>query len=93
MENIQNTDVSCDNDFQRTFNGFYIVRRNGEWRKIFYTYFERIKNDIPSFENIITYLYENIGNLEPSFASNRTLSDYQWLSEVKKVDCILWSIR
>ena len=119
---------------------------------------ENIQNtDIPSFENIITYLYENIGNLEPSFASkmlatilpdkpiwdryvvqnlqlklegktkqeklkhavklyedmeqwylnflqtdkarecveifDRTLPDYQWLSEVKKVDCILWSIR
>ena len=157
MDNIQNTDISCDDDFQRTFNGFYIVRRNGEWRKIFYTYFERIKNEIPSFENIITYLYENTGNLEPSFASkmlatispdkpiwdryvvqnlqlklegktkqeklkhavklyedmeqwyldflqtdkarecieifDRTLPDYQWLSEVKKVDCILWSIR
>ena len=157
MENIRDTDISRDKDFQRIFNGFYIVRRNEEWRKIFYTYFERIKNDIPSFENIITYLYENTGNLEPSFASkmlatilpekpiwdryvvqnlelrlegktkqeklehavtlyrymeqwyadflqtdqarecieifDKTLPDYRWLSDVKKVDCILWSIR
>ena len=27
MEQLKKTDVSIDADFQRTFNGFYIVRR------------------------------------------------------------------
>lgn len=30
IELVQKTDISSDLDFQRTFNGFYRVRRNAE---------------------------------------------------------------
>ena len=157
MEHVQKTDVSSDMDFQRTFNGFYIVRRNEEWRKIYYDYFERVKHEEPTFDNILIYLYEQTGNIEPSFSSkmlatilpnkpiwdhyvvenlgleltgntkmeklenaikiyaqieewyeqflqtekavdcimefDRVLPDYTWLSDIKKIDSILWSIR
>lgn len=69
MELAKKIDVSKDIDFQRTFNGFYRVRRNEEWRKIYYDYFEIMKDKTPSFENIITYLYEKTGYVEPSFSS------------------------
>lgn len=69
MEHVMETDVSADEDFQRIFNGFYIVRRNEEWRNIYYSYFEMIKHQTPTFEDIITYLYEKTGNVEPSFSS------------------------
>lgn len=29
MKQVNSTNVATDIDFQRTFNGFYIVRRNG----------------------------------------------------------------
>ena len=157
MEQVQCTDLSENKDFQRTFNGFYIVRRNEAWRKTYYDYFEKVKTESPTFASILTYLYENTGNIEASFSSkmlasifpekpiwdryvvqnlnleltgktkeeklnnaitlyadiekwykdflqtdkakecietfDRTLPDYRWLSSIKKIDCILWSIR
>ena len=157
MEQAKQIDVSENADFQRTFNGFYMVRRNEEWRKIYYSLFESVKTETPTFESIITHLYKTTGNLEPSFSSkmlatifpekpiwdryvvqnlgmelvgtikqeklqnaialyadiekwyedflktdkakecvlifDRMLPDYKWLSNIKKIDCILWSIR
>lgn len=69
MEQVNNTNVATNSDFQRTFNGFYIVRRNESWRKAYYEHFESVKNGTPTFESIITYLYERTGNIEPSFSS------------------------
>ena len=69
MEQVSITNVAVDTDFQRTFNGFYIVRRNESWRKSYYEYFESVKNGKQTFENIITYLYESTGNIELSFSS------------------------
>lgn len=69
MQQVHVTNVAVDIDFQRIFNGFYIVRRNESWRKSYYEYFEDVKNSKPTFEKIITYLYECTGNIEPSFSS------------------------
>lgn len=157
MEQVHKTNIATDEEFQRTFNGFYIVRRNGAWRKNYYKYFEEIKNGKPSFGSIITYLFESNGTVEPSFSSkmlasissekpiwdryvvqnlgikltgdtkeeklhnaislyddiekwykdfmrtdkgkecisefDRVLPDYKDISNIKKIDSILWSIR
>ena len=69
MEQAKRTDVSVDADFQRTFNGFYLVRRNEAWRKIYYTHFESAKGGTPTFASILTHLYKHTGNIEPSFSS------------------------
>lgn len=69
MEQVNNTNVATNTDFQRAFNGFYIVRRNEHWRKCYYEYFESVKKANPTFESILTYLYEHTGNIEPSFSS------------------------
>ena len=74
MSKVQEVNISADSDFQRTFNGFYIVRRNEEWRKIYYDYFEQVKSGSPTFSSIITYLYEKTGNIEPSFSSKMLAS-------------------
>ncbi len=76
MDNVWNTDVSLNADFQRTFNGFYIVRRNEEWRKVYYGLFEQMKSGAPSFANILTYLFEHTGNIEPSFSSKMLATIY-----------------
>lgn len=59
MNNVRRVNISTNADFQRTFNGLYIVRRNEDWRDIYYKL----------FEEIITYLYKYTGNIEPSFSS------------------------
>ena len=157
MEMVWKTDVSTNPDFQRTFNAFYRVRRNAEWRKAYYNLFEKAKDSNPSFEFIIRTIYKATGNIEASFASkmlatinpekpiwdryvvqnlclnlkgktkadqldcavdlydqmvnwygdflqtengmdciaefNRILPGYTWMSDVKKIDFFLWSIR
>lgn len=157
MEMVRKTDVSSDSDFQRTFNAFYRVRRNAEWRKAYYNLFEESKERNPSFEDIIRTMYEATGNIEASFSSkmlatinadmpiwdryvvqnlcldlkgktkeaqldcavglykqmvgwyrrfletengkdciaefDKTLPGYTWMSDVKKIDFYLWSIR
>lgn len=157
MNQVNKTNISTDVDFQRTFNGFYMVRRNDPWRRTYYSHFEGIKNGAPTFASILIHLFEHTGNIEPSFSSkmlasiipekpiwdryvvknlgleltgtnpleklnnavklyadmekwytdflqtdkakecidtfDRALPDYEWLSSIKKIDCVLWSIR
>ena len=157
MEMVRNADVSLDSDFQRNYNAFYRVRRNAEWRKVYYSLFETLKDSTPSFELILMTMYKATGNIEASFSSkmlatinpdkpiwdcyvmlnlcldmqgrtkedqlkcavdlydqmvswyddflqtengrecitefNRILPGYVWISDVKKIDFFLWSIR
>ena len=157
MDWVRRTDVSSDREFQRTFNSFYRVRRNEEWRRAYYNLFEEVKNSKPSFEYIIRTMYKETGNIEASFSSkmiatidpnmpiwdryvmqnlclelkgktkkdqlecavglydqmvawygdflktvngrdciaefDKTLPGYTWMSDVKKIDFYLWSIR
>ena len=45
MTSYKNTNLSNDMTFQRTFNGFYRIRRNEDWRKFYYEYFVKWKNE------------------------------------------------
>ncbi len=157
MNRVNVVNVSKDADFQRQFNGFYRIRRNAEWRKIYYDLFETAKAGPVTFSEIITTLFEKTGNIEASFSSkmlatlhpdkpiwdqyvlhnlnlqltgknkqerlknavtlhfgiekwygeflstddakeciaifDRALPMYAWLSNVKKIDFLLWSMR
>ena len=144
-------------DFQRTFNGYYRIRRNEEWRQHYYALFCKARDEHYSFGQIIRELYQNTGNIEASFSSkmlatidaskpiwdqyvlqnlglvltgktkeeklqnavrlydsivawyeeylktdeanenikafDRLLPYYAWISNTKKIDCLLWSKR
>ena len=69
MTKAKETDIATDRDFQRVFNRFYIVRRNEEWRSVFYEFFEDTKTNDRTFGDALTYLYDQTGNVEPSFTS------------------------
>ena len=69
MRRFPNVDVSKDRDCQRLFNGFYRVRRNETWRDAFYALFQRVRDARPTFEDILTALYDKTGRVEASFAS------------------------
>ena len=71
MDLIRETDVSENDEFQHLFNGFYQVRRNEEWRKVFYSFMEERKDAAPSIEEILTFLANNTPrkSVELSFAS------------------------
>jgi len=70
INELKNVNVSTDIDYQRTFNSFYKIRRNDDWRKAYYSYFEENKyNKNLTFEQIIRHLYDKTGNIEASFSS------------------------
>lgn len=67
---LYNTDISTDEEYQKAFNSFFRVRRNEKWRKKFYKYFEKVKNNKNiSFETIVKDLLLETGNIEASFSS------------------------
>lgn len=71
MGKVLATDLSMDEDFQHLFNGFYQVRRNKEWRDIFYSFMENNKNNALSINDVLLYLNENTleHRVELSFSS------------------------
>lgn len=70
MEQVWKVDVSQDEDFQRVFNAFYRVRRDEEWRKIYFKMFEKVKQNPQSrFDRTLEELSVRVGTLEPSFVS------------------------
>ena len=157
MQKAKTTNISKDREFQHLFNAFYRVRRNEDWRKIYYSMFEEMKQGSPTFEYILRFLYEKTCNIEASFSSkmlatlypekpiwdryvlenlglkldgsskeqqlrnavllykeienwyagflttdnamacletfDNTFRGYTWISDIKKIDCFLWSIR
>ena len=75
IEAVNNTDVSQDAGFQKTFTYFYRVRRDTEWRKTYYSLFEeRKEREKTSFEDILRALYERTGRIEASFSSKMLAS-------------------
>ena len=143
--------------FQRSFNGYYRIRRNEEWRSCYYSLFLRASTEALDFSQIVTALFQATGNVEASFSSkmlatidptkpiwdqyvlhslglkltgttqeeklnnaillygviekwyldylktaealenlntfDRWLPEYKWISDVKKIDCLLWGKR
>ncbi len=69
INHVHKVNFSTDISFQTIFNGFYKILRNETWRKHYYCLFEQAKERSLSFSDIITDLYNNTGNVEPSFSS------------------------
>lgn len=69
---LKTLDKTFNDDYKKNFNAYYGVRRNEEWRKAYYNFFEKNKNNKNiTFEEIIRYLHNNpkVQNVEPSFSS------------------------
>lgn len=75
MDKVNAVDVSVDAEFQKEFNYFYKIRRNAEWRYVYYSLFERYKKiEKVAFDEIINDLFKETGQVEPSFASKMLAS-------------------
>ena len=71
MFNDKDTDLSS-RKFTKCFNGFYRVRRNKEWQKVYYDYFNKNRNNKNiTFDEILDYMYNNTEDnmIEASFSS------------------------
>lgn len=70
VENLKKTNVALDEVYQKKYDSFYRVRRNAEWRNVYFYYLEenKYRNDL-TFEEVLKYIYKKTGFIEPSFAS------------------------
>lgn len=67
---LKQVDVSTDKNFQKKFTNFYRMKqRNKYFYEFYFTLFEFLKNKQPTFEYILTQIYENTGRVDPSAAS------------------------
>ena len=69
MQTFSPSNVATSRDFQKSFNGFYRVRRNSDWQRVYYDIMESGKDLELNFENVLRTLYEKTGNVEASFSS------------------------
>lgn len=70
LEKKNTCNMAKDKEYQRTFNKFFMIRRDEKWRTIFYDFFEKNKlNKEITFEEILRYMYKKTGNIEASFSS------------------------
>lgn len=70
MKRFAKVDVSKDESFQRTFTGFYKVRRSKDaFLKKYYSFMEESKGKELSFETVIKKLETFEGRVEASFSS------------------------
>ncbi len=72
--NLRGRDIRTDAEFQRRFNGFYKVRRNEEWRRIYFDLMESAKPHGMHFADALAALQRATGRLEASFASKLVAS-------------------
>lgn len=77
-QELHNTDVSTDIEYQKNYNSYYKVRRDQNWLKEYYDFMENHKNDEDiSFEKILRKISSvphkakngTIKSIEASFAS------------------------
>ena len=155
MNTFRNTDVTTDSVYQKTFNAFYVVRCDENWRREYYALMEQCKTAPHTFEEILKAMHSFSGRVEASYASkllatidssypiwdqyvlknlgvkdrkgfrtiegtvdayeqirgwyadylgtdeakenigifDRELPDYAWISDLKKIDFMLWKMR
>ena len=55
--------------FQKAFNGFYRVRRNAEWQRVFYATLARCHRHPLTFAQVLRQIRRTTGRTEASFAS------------------------
>ena len=69
LKSFSSTNVILDELFQKKFNGFYRVRRNSDWQKVYYSIMEDGKRKPLTFEMVLKELFTSLGRVEASFSS------------------------
>ena len=69
MDGFHKCNVAQDRAFQRSFKGFYRVRRNQEFCDVYFAFMEKHKCDNVLFEDILNHIFLHKNRIEPSFSS------------------------
>ena len=62
-------DVADAPSFQRSFGTFYRVRRNPEWRRVFFVLMQQRRRNPPGLQEVLRYLAKTLNRCELSFSS------------------------
>lgn len=73
MSKVKTVNVADDQDFQREFDFFYKVRRNAEWRKVFFEIFERKKKDAIIGSSNFDIFMNHLSN-----------DDHKWIEDINE---------
>ena len=68
QRHVRLCDVSTNEDFQRSFSGFYRVRRSSQWRSAFFSLLESAKAKRIDFPEALKEINRRTGRVEASFA-------------------------
>ena len=65
------TDFAVDSDFAKEFDAFYRVRRNKDWREVFFKLFAEVKNKsvMQDFKTILAELHSRLSKLNDAVHS------------------------
>jgi len=69
MARVHRCDVRTDATFQRSFNGFYKVRKNPAWQAPYYALMEHAKTQPLDFAEVLRAMHAAVGSVEASFSS------------------------
>jgi len=69
MELFPEIDVSKDISFQRSYIGFYRLRLSKDFINIYFSFFQKHKNNHPTFIDTLGYFYNEFKSLQCSFTS------------------------
>ena len=68
MQMVRNNNVK-DEQFRRIYVGFYKVRRNLEFRNLYFEILSSNLKKLRSFKEVLIEIYNGTGRIEPSFTS------------------------
>ena len=66
---LHKVNVATYREYQKRFNGFYVVRRRDEWQKHFYSLMEAKKKSGTLFDGVLKIIKAMTGRYEASFVS------------------------
>src|SRR5580692_11294340 len=69
QRHVRLCDVSANEEFQRCFSAFYRVRRNFQWRSVYFSELESSKVKGIDFPEALKEINGRTGRIEASFAS------------------------
>jgi hypothetical protein len=69
MDRVHRIDARTDAVFQRTYNGFYRIRKAAQWRAAYYELMEQAKAQPMSFAEVLCAMHEAVASVEASFSS------------------------
>ena len=87
MHYYKSTNFAIDCEFAKAFDAFYRVRRNKDWREVFFKLFAEVKNEpvMQDFKTILAELHSRLAELNKQSSSKKVVRSTIEASFVSKM--------